>query len=434
MTAPARLLGPWMLTALVVGNMIGSGVFVLPASLAPYGAASLLGWAFTLAGALLLALVHAWLAQIVANHGGAYAYARLAFGDGAGFVAAWSYWICVWTANAAIAVAFAGSLGAIWPAANAEPWRGTAAALGVLWLCTAINAAGVREAGRMQLVTTALKVIPLLVFGIVGLALVHGASYHPFNPSGQSLPSVTTATAALTLWAFLGLEAATVPTGVVRDPRRTVPRATVAGMLVAGIATMLACTAVIGLLPREAAQASAAPMAAAAAQIWGPAAGWAMGLVATVSCLGALNGWVLLQGQTPYAAAQDGLFPAPFARTDARGTPWFGLLLSSVLASVLIAANGSKSLVALFTLSILLSTAATLLPYVLSVLAWWRIERSAGLFRRVVAVLALAYSLWALIGTGAEALLWGGVLLLLGLPVFLWQRLRATAKPISPES
>jgi APA family basic amino acid/polyamine antiporter len=423
-----------MLTALVVGNMIGSGVFVLPASLAPYGAASLLGWAFTLAGALLLALVHAWLAQIVANHGGAYAYARLAFGDGAGFVAAWSYWICVWTANAAIAVAFAGSLGAIWPAANAEPWRGTAAALGVLWLCTAINAAGVREAGRMQLVTTALKVIPLLVFGIVGLALVHGASYHPFNPSGQSLPSVTTATAALTLWAFLGLEAATVPTGVVRDPRRTVPRATVAGMLVAGIATMLACTAVIGLLPREAAQASAAPMAAAAAQIWGPAAGWAMGLVATVSCLGALNGWVLLQGQTPYAAAQDGLFPAPFARTDARGTPWFGLLLSSVLASVLIAANGSKSLVALFTLSILLSTAATLLPYVLSVLAWWRIERSAGLFRRVVAVLALAYSLWALIGTGAEALLWGGVLLLLGLPVFLWQRLRATAKPISPES
>ncbi|MEV8518230.1 amino acid permease [Dyella marensis] len=433
MTSPARLLGPWMLTALVVGNMIGSGVFVLPAALAPYGAASLLGWAFTMGGALLLALVHAWLAQLVANHGGAYAYARQAFGDTAGFVAAWSYWTCVWTANAAIAVAFAGSLGAIWPAANATPWRGTAAALAVLWLCTAINAAGVREAGRMQLVTTALKVIPLLVFGVCGLALVHGAAYQPFNPSGQSLPSVTTATAALTLWAFLGLEAATVPTGVVRDPQRTVPRATVAGMLVAGVATMLACTAVIGLLPHGAAQGSAAPMAAAAAQTWGPAAGWAMGLVATVSCLGALNGWVLLQGQTPYAAAQDGLFPAPFARTDARGTPWFGLLLSSVLASVLIAANGSKSLVALFTLSILLSTAATLLPYVLSVLAWWRIDRGAGVARRTAAALALAYSLWALIGTGAEALLWGGVLLLLGLPVFLWQRYRAAVKPAAPD-
>ncbi|SFS02143.1 basic amino acid/polyamine antiporter, APA family [Dyella sp. OK004] len=422
MKNPARLLGPWMLTALVVGNMIGSGVFVLPAALAPYGAASLLGWGFTLAGALLLALVHAWLSQIVANHGGAYAYARLAFGDAIGFVAAWSYWICVWTANAAIAVAFAGSLGAIWPAAASTPWRSTCSALAVLWLCTAINAAGVREAGRMQLVTTALKVIPLLVFGLFALGLVHGDAYRPFNPSGQSLLSVTTATASLTLWAFLGLEAATVPTGVVRDPQRTVPRATIAGMLIAGIATMLACTVVIGMLPPGVAQTSAAPMAEAATRAWGHAAGWMIGLVATVSCLGALNGWVLLQGQTPYAAAQDGLFPAPFARIDARGTPWFGLLLSSVLASVLIVANGSKSLVALFTLAILLSTAATLLPYVLSVLAWWRIDAGASVMRKTVAVLALAYSLWALIGTGTEALLWGAVLLLLGLPVFLWQR------------
>ena len=432
MTRQARPLGPWMLTALVVGNMIGSGVFVLPAALAPYGAASLLGWGFTMAGALLLALVHAWLARIVANHGGAYAYARAAFGDTVGFAAAWSYWTCVWTANAAIAVAFAGSLGAIWPGAVATPLHGTAAALGALWLCTAVNAAGVREAGFAQVLTTVLKLVPLLAFGLCGLALVSGDAYRPFNLSGQSIPAVTTATAALTLWAFLGLEAATVPTGVVRDPHRTVPRATVAGMLIAGVATMLACTAVIGLLPRGAAQASAAPMAAAAAQVWGPFAGWVMGLVAAVSCLGALNGWVLLQGQTPYAAAQDGLFPAPFGRVDARGTPRFGLLLSSALASALIVANGSKSLVALFTLSILLSTAATLLPYVLTVLAWWRIDRAAGTGRRVAAALALAYSLWALIGTGVTTLLWGAVLLLLGLPVYLWQRLRAGRDPGRP--
>ncbi|MFC4762734.1 amino acid permease [Dyella koreensis] len=429
MKNPARLLGPWMLTALVVGNMIGSGVFVLPAALAPYGAASLLGWGFTMAGALLLALVHAWLSQRVANHGGAYAYARLAFGDVVGFVAAWSYWTCVWTANAAIAVAFAGSLGAIWPAATATPLRSTLCALAVLWFCTAVNATGVREAGRMQVVTTTLKVIPLLVFGLLALGLVHVNAYRPFNPSGQSLLSVTTATASLTLWAFLGLEAATVPTGVVRDPQRTVPRATVAGMLIAGIATMLACTVVIGMLPASVLQSSAAPMAEAATQAWGHAAGWAIGLVATVSCLGALNGWVLLQGQTPYAAAQDGLFPAAFRRIDARGTPWFGLLLSSVLASVLIVANGSKSLVALFTLAILLSTAATLLPYVLSVLAWWRIDATATPARKTVAALALAYSLWALIGTGAEALLWGTVLLLCGLPILLWQRRQQWLRP-----
>jgi APA family basic amino acid/polyamine antiporter len=154
-----------MLIALVVGNIIGSGVFVLPAALAPYGAASLLGWGLSLGGALMLALVYAWLAQIVSNHGGAYAYARRAFGDRVGFVVAWSYWVCVWSANAAIAVAFAGSLSAVWPAATATPLRSALCALGALWFCTAISLAGVREAGRTAIVTTLLKLVPLIVFG-----------------------------------------------------------------------------------------------------------------------------------------------------------------------------------------------------------------------------------------------------------------------------
>lgn len=429
MNAHARPLGLWMLIALVVGNMIGSGVFLLPAALAPYGAASVLGWAFTLGGALLLALVYAWLAHAVRNHGGVYGYARRAFGDGIGFVAAWSYWVSVWTANAAIAVAFAGSLGAVWPAATATPWRGAACALGALWFCTAVNLAGVREAARLQFVATALKLLPLLLFGVISLGWVHGDAYRPFNPSGQPLFQVTTAVAALTLWALLGLESATVPTGVVRDPERTVPRATVIGMLVAGITTMLACTVVIGLLPLDVLRNSAAPMADAASRLWGPLAGIGVGVVATISCFGALNGWVLLQGQTPLAAAQDGVFPASFARLDRHGTPRFGLLLSSVLASALIASNYTRSLVALFTFSILLSTATTLLPYLISVLAWWRIDPRARWPRKLVAGGALAYSAWALLGTGVESLLWGGTLVLAGLPIFLWQRRCARPRP-----
>ncbi len=162
----------------------------------------------------------------------------------------------------------------------------------------------------------------------------------------------------------------------------------------------------------------------------GPACRPRIGVVATVSCFGALNGWVLLQGQTPLAAAQDRVFPAAFARLDRHGTPRFGLLLSSVLASALIAANYSRSLVALFTFSILLSTATSLLPYLISVLAWWRVDPRATLPRKVVAVGALLYSAWALFGTGMESLLWGGVLLLTGLPIFLWQR--AMARPGPP--
>src|ERR1700754_5233414 len=417
-----RALGLWMLIALVIGNIIGSGVFVLPAALAPYGAASLLGWGISLGGALMLALVYARLAQIIPNHGGAYAYARNAFGDRVGFLVAWSYWVCVWSANAAIAVAFAGSLGSVWPAATLTPLRSALCALGALWLCTFISLAGVREAGRTAIVTTLLKLVPLVVFGLLGLGWVHMSAFVPFNSSGLPLVSVASSVAALTLWAFLGLETATVPTGVVKDPQRTVPRATIIGMTIAGLATMLACTVVVGMLPADVLHASAAPMAEAARRVWGETAGIAIGVVATVSCFGALNGWVLLQAQTPLAAAQDGLFPACFARLDKRGTPWVGLWMSSILASVLIASNYSRTLVALFTFTILLSTAATLVPYLVTVLAWWRIDSAARTWRRWVAAGALAFSVWALIGTGAETLLWGGVLLLAGLPIYLWQR------------
>lgn len=417
-----RSLGQWMLIALVIGNIIGSGVFVLPAALAPYGAASLLGWGISLGGALMLAMVYARLAQIIPNHGGAYAYARRAFGDRVGFLVAWSYWVCVWSANAAIAVAFAGSLGSVWPAATLTPLRSALCALGALWLCTFISLAGVREAGRTAIVTTLLKLVPLVVFGLLGLGWVHMSAFVPFNSSGLPLVSVASSVAALTLWAFLGLETATVPTDVVKDPQRTVPRATIIGMTIAGLATMLACTVVVGMLPADVLHASAAPMAEAARRVWGDAAGIAIGVVATVSCFGALNGWVLLQAQTPLAAAQDGLFPSCFARLDKRGTPWVGLWMSSILASVLIASNYSRTLVALFTFTILLSTAATLVPYLVTVLAWWRIDSAAKTWRRLIALGALAFSLWALVGTGTETLLWGTVLLFAGLPIYLWQR------------
>jgi len=426
MNATPKVIGQWTLVALVIGNIIGSGIFVLPASMAPFGAASLLGWTVTLCGALALAQVFAWLARGIPNHGGPYAYARTAFGDTVGFLVAWSYWICTWSANAAIAVAFAGSLGALWPAATSTPWRGAACALIALWTCTGINLAGVREAGRVAVVTTLLKLVPLLVFGVFALTTLHAGSYRPFNPGGLPLPQVALSTATLALWALLGLETATVPTGVVKDPLRTVPRATMIGTLVAGVATMLACTVVFGMLPRETLAASAAPMAAAATLAWGAGAGMAIAAVAVVSCYGTLNGWVLLVAQTTLAAAQDGMFPHALARVDRRGTPWIGLILSSTLTSVLIAANFTRSLVALFTFVILLSTATTLLPYLVTTLAWWRLEgRGSPWGHRLVATAALLFSLWALAGAGAEPLLWGAVLLLAGCPFYVWQRFAA---------
>jgi APA family basic amino acid/polyamine antiporter len=418
-TSAIRPLGLWSATALVVGSMIGSGVFLLPASLAPYGAASLAGWGITLCGAMLLALTFSRLARRWPRTGGPYVYAREGFGELSGFVVAWSYWTSTCCGNAAIAVAFAGSIGAVFPALTATPPRAAACALGALWLCSAVNLAGVREAGRMQVVTTALKLLPLLLFGGVALWFVDSSHYRPFNPSGESLPDAVQATVALTLWAFLGLEAATVPAGAIRDPSRTIPRATVFGTLLAGVATILACTAVLGLLPMDVVKSSQAPMADAARQLWGPVAGIGIALVAAVSCFGALNGWVLVAAQIPFAAARDGVLPRRFATLDRNGTPVFGVVVSSVLSSILVLSNFTHTLVQLFTFSILLSTAAILLPYVVSTAAWLRRGDGGG---RIVAALALIYGLYALVGTGSEALLWGAALVAAGLPVYLWGR------------
>ncbi|UTA55818.1 amino acid permease [Lysobacter soli] len=420
-----RPLGFWSATALVVGSMIGSGAFLLPAALAPFGAASLLGWGITLAGAMLLAITFARLAMRWPQTGGPYVFARNAFGELPGFVIAWSYWISIWCATAAIAVAFAGSIGAIFPALTATPLRAAICALGALWLCSGVNLIGLREAGGLQLVTTVLKLLPLLLFGLVAMWFVDAKHYTPFNPTIDSLPHVANATVALTLWAMLGLEAATVPAGSTENAQATVPRATVLGALLAGVATILACTAVLGLLPREVLAQSQAPMADAASSLWGPAAGVTLAVVMAISCFGALNGWILLSAQLPLAAARDGLFPASFTKLDKGGTPVVGVIVSSVLASALVAANYSRSLVQVFTFSILLSTAATLLPYVVSSAAW--LVRGTGAVSRTLAALALGYSLYAMFGIGTEALAWGAVLILAGFPLYAWMRRRRVA-------
>lgn len=422
MTTSHRPLGFWSATALVVGSMIGSGTFLLPATLAPYGAATLLGWAITLCGALLLAVTFARLARRWPQTGGPYVFARNAFGELPGFVVAWSYWISMWCAIAAIAVAFAGSIGAIFPSLTATPVRAAGCGLVALWLCAGVNLAGLREAGRVQLLTTVLKVVPLLLFGLVALWFVDTRHYVPFNPSGESLGSVAAATVALTLWAMIGLEAATVPAGSVDDAPRTVARATVAGTAIAGIATVLACTTVLGLLPAEVLARSSAPMADAAAALWGPAAGVLLAVVMAVSCVGALNGWTLLAAQLPMAAARDGVLPRAFARENARGAPAFGVIVSCLLASVLVISNYNRSLVDLFKFSVLLSTAATLLPYLAGAAAW--LWRGDGRGSRLAAAGALAFSLYALGGIGTEALLWGAGLVLAGLPIYFWLRRR----------
>ena len=423
--AAARPIGFWTSVALVIGNMVGSGVFLLPASLAPYGAISLLGWIVSAAGSILLSLVFARLARFHPASGGPYAYTRLAYGDLAGFLVAWGYWISVWCANAALAVGFVGYLDPFIPSIVRTPGWAAALAIGLVWVLTAVNIWGIRTAGRVQIVTTVLKVLPLAAIGIAGCIGFDATHFRAEAADASTIGKGVMATATLTLWAFLGLECATIPAGSTADADRTIPRATITGTLLTALIYIVATVGVMSVLDPSVLGASTAPFADAARQLAGGRAAEIVALGAAISCLGALNGWVLIVGQIPLAVAQDGLFPRLFARVSRRGTPAVAMLIAAGLSTALVAMNYSRGLVDLFTFIILLATLSTLVPYTFCSLAGLILKRrhrsmtwTAG--ASAIACLAFAYALFAIAGAGAEVVFWGFLLLLCGLPVFAY--------------
>lgn len=423
-----KKLGLWMVTALVVGNMIGSGIFLLPASLGSFGGISIVGWVVSAGGAVLMALVFSRLSRLVRKSGGPYTFTREGFGDFPGFLVAWGYWISIWTTNAAIAVAFVSYMTVFWPALGENAVLAAGFGLVTIWGLTWVNVIGVHTAGLVQLVTTILKIIPLVVIATLGLAYVSASNFVPFNASGQSPFSAITATVALTLWAFLGLESGTTPSEHVHDPERTIPRATIMGTLGAATIYILGTVAVMGVIPSSELATSNAPFADAAGVMWGSWAVYAVGAGAVVSCFGALNGWLMLQGQIPLAAARDGLFPRAFARVSKFDTPAFGLVFSSVLSSVVLVMNYNKGLVEQFTFIILLATLNTLVPYVFCSLSEImmvvkgskRVEGGSFTGLAVLSIAAFVYSLWAIAGAGPEIVYWGFLLLMSGVPVYVW--------------
>ncbi|HEX8620423.1 MAG TPA: amino acid permease [Allosphingosinicella sp.] len=321
-TGPKRAFGFWICLALVVGNTIGSGIFLLSAALAPYGANAVAGWLVTIAGCLCLAHVFAALARALPEAGGPYDYIRPALGAPAAFFVMWSYWISSWVTNAAVSVGAVSYLSSLAPGFFAPFSAGPLAAAGFVILFTLIATRGAKASGEVQVATTILKLLPLIA--VVALAAIvlggHGEAAGGLAPA-PLLPSSVAAAATLTLWAMLGFESATMPAGRVRDPQRTVPRATLVGTFLVGAVYLLVTGAVFLLLPAAEAARSPAPLADLIGRYWGPGPAQLVALFAAISALGALNGWVFVQAEVPLALARSGVFPAAFARLNRAGTP-----------------------------------------------------------------------------------------------------------------
>jgi APA family basic amino acid/polyamine antiporter len=416
------VLGFTAAVSIVMGNMIGSGVFLLPASLASYRGLSLAGWLITAAGSMALALVFARLARQRPAAGGPYAYTRDAFGDVPGFLVGWGYFLSTVATLPALAVAFVGYLEPFAPSLVRSPPAAAVLAIATMWLLVGVNVAGVRQAGRVQVATTVVKIVPLLLIGVAGLLwfrpevlVLPPTSESPF---GRPLVSAVT----LTLWAFLGLECATIPAASVRDPERTIPRATLVGTALASAIYIVSTVGVMSLVPAETLAASTAPFADAARQLFGEWGGRLVAVGAAVSCFGALNGWVLMAGQFPMAVAADGLFPPSLGRLSSRGTPAVAMVVSGALGSCLVAMNYSRGLIDLFTFIILLATLSTLVPYAFCALAVWLMpgRPAPSGAAAAVSVAAFVYALFAVGGAGADAVFYGFLWLLAGLPVYVW--------------
>ncbi len=418
-----RPMGFWMALALVMGSMIGSGVFLLPASLAPLGWNSVVGWIITVAGALCVAAVFAHLCRALPKAGGPYAYTRAAFGDGAGFAIAWAYWISMWVGNAAIATGAVSYLSQLFPILG-QPGISAAVTVAIVWLFTLINIVGTKLAGQVQVVWTIVKLLPLAaVIGLAAYVLTtRGATViAPLVVSELSLSAVSTAT-ILTLWAMLGLELATVPADKVENPGRNIARATLLGTGGAGLIYILVCSAVVLMLPAALTAASPAPFALFVETYGGPQTGLAIAAFGAISALGALNGWVMVQGELPAAMARDGLFPAFLGKRSERGTPRNAHLFTTGLLTVVILMNSSRSMTAMFEFLIVLTTAIVLVMYLGCVAAAVMLIRKGQMqastgFGLILALAAL-YSLWTIYGAGWEALGWGLALLLAGIPVY----------------
>ncbi|MBK7474547.1 MAG: amino acid permease [Haliscomenobacter sp.] len=420
--------------SLVIGNTIASGVFLLPSTLAPYGGISLFGWLFSTLGALSIAFVFAGLSRRFPAEGGPYAYSRMAFGDFIGFQIAWGYWISVWVGNAAIVTSAVSYLSVFFPALNDTPALGVFTGLGLIWILSGINNLGIRESSWVQRVTTVLKLLPLLLIPLFGMFYIQAEHFIPFNPSGKSAFAAISTTAALTLWAFVGIESATVPANYIHNPERTIPRATIWGTLIIALIYIGGSTVIMGLIPPDQLAKSTAPYADAAEMLWGQPGRYLVALGAIIASTGALNGWILIQGQLPMAAAADNLFPALFAKTNRRGAPSYGILLSSILVSILMGMNYSRGLVNTFQFMLLLATITVLIPYLFCAAAYvamsLRRDKRGKIARPgwpvLLGFLAFFYSLWAIAGSGQEAVYWGFLLLLAGTPVFLLLNRRRT--------
>lgn len=422
-------IGLFMATMLVCGNMIGSGVFMLPATLADISGplATIIAWILTTAGSILVAICFANLGSKYPSTGGAYQYVKEGFGEFAGFLSAWLYWNGSWIGNAAILVTLTSYSAAVFPLLQ-NPVYSIIYSTAILWIVTIINIVGVKQAGKIQSFTTVFKIIFFALFIIVAFINFKPDNLIPLQPAGKGLETVSVA-ATTTLWAFIGLESATVAAGEIKDPEKNVKKSTIYGLIIAAVIYLAISIASMGALSNDILAKSTAPLTDILTNSLGSSIGIVISIIVIISILGTTIGWILATARVSYAAGQDGVFPKIFGAVSKKyNTPVYSLVISSLLVNILLLTNYQKSMVSAFAFITMLATLSYLPVYLLAasaeIMIMFRDEKKITIWifikKSIIPLLAFIYTIWTIYGSGAETVMWGFILMLIGIPFYIY--------------
>ena len=409
---------------LVAGNMIGTGVFLLPVNLASVGGIAVFGWLVATAGAAALGLIFAKLGELDPQEGGPYAYARDFLGPYVGFQTNYIYWFGNWIGNIAIAVAAVGYLAEFIPRINAPP-ASVFATAAVIWILTFANILGPRVVGALETWTMSLALIPILGIAFLGWIWFNPETFRSaWNVSGGSNLHAISRAASVALWAYMGIESAAVSAGVIENPKRNIPLATLIGLGLSAVVYVLSSTVIMGIIPNTELQQSHAPFAEAARVAIGTPGMVVIAICAILKSLGSLGGWMLLVGQSAKAAASDGMFPAVFGRLNRHGVPGPGLVIVGVLMTVVLFATMSPTIAGQFNRIIDIAVILVVIPYVYAAVAVVKVIFDRGLPRRTfqtykwIAIAAVVYCVWTVLGGDPPTVVYAMVALLASVPLY----------------
>ena len=424
MSDPTKKMNLLQATMLVAGNMIGTGLFLLPVNLASVGGIAVFGWLVATAGAAALGLCFAKLGELDPQEGGPYAYARDFLGPYVGFQTNYVYWFGNWIGNIAVAVAAVGYLAELVPPLATQP-ASVITTAAVIWILTFANIRGPRVVGLLETWTMSLALIPIIAIAVFGWFWFKPEVFlASWNVSGNSDPRAVMRAASIALWAFMGVESASVSAGVIENPKRNIPLATLIGLGISAVIYIASSTVIMGIIPNAQLQTSHAPFAEAARMAVGTAGMVVIAVCAVLKSVGSLGGWMLLVGQSAKAAADDGMFPKAFAKMNRHGVPGTGLVIVGVLMTVMLFATMSPSIAQQFSRIIDLAVILVVVPYIYASVAVVKVcfdhKVSARTFLtfKWIAIAAVLYCLATILGGDPRTVVRAMVAMLISVPLY----------------